>query len=578
MQTIKGKEVVLKTGNPTEYQDAPMPEYLRDILLRRGITDLGVYLHPTLKNSMPHPFTLKGMEDAVRRIVSAYQKGERIAFYGDYDVDGGTSTAILTRYFKLLNYDNTTFYIPQRLTEGYGPNAAAMEHLRKVENVDVVMVVDSGTTAYAPLNAAKELGMDIVVLDHHKPDGALNDDGTPKVIPGIVVNPKRFDEDGQYDYLCTAGLAFWFIVGMNRVLRDEYGVNVPDIRHLLGLVALGTVCDMVPLKGLNRAYVSLGLPYIVHNLGLSKLVEVTACKEVNEGACGFMLGPCINAGGRIDNTMLGARLMTTDDEAEATELANLLFELNKERRAIQDKAVEEAMEMVNANPDEPMYVLYSEDWHPGIVGLVASRVKEATEKSVIAIGTKGKGSARSVDGFDIGQAIIDAKNAGMLITGGGHMAAGGLTIDPARLDEFRAYIYTKSNAAEVKRTMHVDMICELDKFDPGYLNDFPLIAPIGMGNPGVRILFTGAMVVRVSRFGKDKNFDKHIKMKLMKNGEEAEAIAWGAADTILGDAMESAVGREVAIVASASNDKVKLDFYRGYAKLQMIVEDLCIIN
>lgn len=570
MISFKGRNIVLRDNEiKNDYIDYDMPQDLKEVLLKRGIKDLQKFMKPSLMNSMPHPFTLKGMEQAVERIIKAVKNNERIAIYGDYDVDGATSTAILIRFLRMIGYNNTTFYIPQRLTEGYGPNSNAMDYLKK-DGVSVVMVVDSGTTAYVPLEYAHSIGLDIVILDHHKPDGALNEDGTPRIIPAILVNPKRFDEDGQYDYLCTAGLAFWFIVGMRKKMREMGYLNTePDIRPLLGLVALGTVCDMVPLKDLNRAYVKVGLEKMIENPGLRKLSEITGENSFHEHSCGFVFGPCINAGGRISDTMLGSKLLTTDDEEEAEKIAQLLFELNKERKAIQDAAIEEAMNMVSAKDNYPVVILYNEKWHPGIVGLVASRIKDSTDKPCIIIGEKGKGSARADHGFDIGQAIINARQAGLLIAGGGHMAAGGLTLEPSKLDEFEKFIIEEFNKSLLNYETKVDLIMPIDKFDTAILNDLDIIRPVGIGNPSVKFYLTGGLVRKASRMGKDDKKDKHIKITLTKNNINVDVILWNGTGTPMGNFMENSVGEYLNVVTH----KIKLNIWNGRSILQIEPED-----
>lgn len=555
-----------------------VPNELLKVLGNRGIQDVQEFLRPTFAKAMPNPFVMKGMEDAVGRFCQAVENLEKIGIFGDYDVDGATSTAILTRFLRMVGITDTTFYIPQRLTEGYGPNKPAMDKLA-AQGVKLLVVVDSGTTYIEVLEHAKSLGLDIIVLDHHE---ARSDGQLP---PAHVVNPKRIDEDGSLSYLCTAGLAFLFSVGVNRRLRESgfygrTGQEEPDLRSLLGLVALGTVCDMVPLVGLNRAYVRLGLGRMHEILGLRALQEATTTEkrgipDFTSGNCGFVFGPCINAGGRISDTMQGSRLLTTEDPDEARMIAETLAALNEERKEMQRLTTDQALEMATTvHADDPVLVLYNPDWHPGVVGLVASKVKDMCDKPTFVIGAKGKGSARAVDGFNIGRAIMDAKEIKDaegnslygISSGGGHAAAGGITINPEKLQAFREYMYEQVKGME-RPPVSIDLAFEVGGLPHDLVPTMTeLMSPTGMGNPEPRVALTGGICTETRRMK-----DIHIKAIVVSEIGKIEVIMFQGVGTAMGDALERSEGHYLDVFG-----KVKLNEYMGRVTLQVVPDDFII--
>jgi single-stranded-DNA-specific exonuclease len=562
--------------DPVTLRDGTLvPDEVVAIARGRGVQDVRAYLEPTLRDFMPNPSVLANMDAAADRFAKALVEGERIAILGDYDVDGATSTSQLRRYQMMLGVENPLYHIPARLTEGYGPNIPAIEALFE-KGARLLVIADSGTGAITQIARAREIGMDVIVLDHHEP---LGDGSVPD---GLVVNPKMPPNDGAYGYLCTAGLAFLFLVAVNRSLRvsgafsrSGFGPE-PKIQSLLGLAALGTVADVVALRNMNRALVACGLPLMASNPGLKALFEL--CKadrraqaevdnktknhkdiEYNAYACGFILGPCINAAGRISDTRLGTELLCTDDPEEAKRLAAMLFGLNRERQKMQEAMVSHAIRTVtDRGPDDSVLVLYDETWHPGIIGLGASKVKDQFDRSAVVIGAGGKGSGRSVVGFNIGKAFLEAVESGIIIKGGGHDAAGGLTIDPARIDEFRAFMNEQSKGTQRPMTK-VDLVSEVGAITASAVWNFERLAPFGMGNANPQVAFVGGAVTSCSPLPiKQKDPDgpppapKHIKGGLVTARGSVEFIMFNAMGTPLGDAMLGAVGHYVDIVGEVS--------------------------
>ena len=421
-----------------------LPELLGRVLAARGIApdDVPNVLSPTLKALMPDPSSLRDMDAAGKRIADAIEARQPVALFGDYDVDGAASSALLARYLAHHGL-KARIYIPDRLFEGYGPNPAAIEGLVR-DGARLIVTVDCGTTSYEPLACATELGCEVVVIDHHQADERL-----PAVC--ALVNPNRQDDISGLGHLCAAGVTFLVLVAVTRELRRRgyyaKGLAEPDLMSELDLVALATVADVVPLTGLNRAYVAQGLQVMRwrKNIGLKALSDAAGLNEApTPYHLGFILGPRINAGGRIGDAGLGSRLLAGEDETEAARIAVLLDRLNKERRALEKEMLEEALAeadaAVTARPDLPLLMVGSHAWHKGIVGLVASRLVERFRRPACVIAWEGDsedcdgtGSLRSLAGADIGSAVREAVAAGHLVKGGGHAMAAGLTVKRAKL-------------------------------------------------------------------------------------------------------------------------------------------------
>ena len=426
-------------------QKLELPELVARVVAARGIEldDAENFLNPTLKALLPDPAHLIDMEPAVERIVTAINSGEIVAVFGDYDVDGATSAALLVRFFSALGRI-VPVYIPDRRKEGYGPNLPALMKL-KDDGATVVITVDCGTTAYGPLEAATAAGLDVIVIDHHVAEARL---------PAgcLVINPNRVDETSPCGHLAAVGVTFLLIVAVNRALRDAYwygeGHNEPDLRLWLDLVALGTICDVVPLTGLNRAFVTQGLRVMAgrRNAGIAALADVASIdRPLDAYHAGFLLGPRVNAGGRVGDSGLGVRLLTTDDPAEARPLAEQLDRFNRERQEIEQHVLEAAMDQAENrfDPQSPVIVVTGDGWHPGVIGIVAGRLRERFDRPSCVVAMEdgiGKGSGRSVRGVELGPAIIAAHQAGLLVNGGGHAMAAGFTVTSDNLTAFTAYL------------------------------------------------------------------------------------------------------------------------------------------
>lgn len=519
------------------------------VVRERGF-DPNTYFHASFQE-MPDPNTLVGMADAVQAFCNAVESKKKIAVFGDYDVDGATSTSLIMRWLGAMGVDGI-FYIPDRILEGYGPNVPAIRHLREEEGTEFILFLDTGTTAHESLNTAAELGMEIVIIDHHEQNSI-----DPK---GILVNPKQRTETGRFSYLCTVGLVFLFLVGVQREMRrrDFFNDSRPeiDLRKWLGIVALGTVADLVPLVGLNRVYVTFGLPRMGEIPGLRALADCNRNRkddkpaEFTERNCGFVFGPCINAAGRIADTRTGTYLLSTDDEAQAMAIARQLVENNSERQAMTKLAKDKALEIaIRDFPDDPTLVVYDKEWHPGIVGIVAGRLREATGKPAVVLGSQGEyltGSARSHENFNIGAAIIAAYEQKILVKGGGHQMAAGASLSEDRISEFRAFLNEAAKGTSPPATS-VDVGLAAGCLSVSIAKSIERMAPFGMGNPEPKIAIYGGFISK-----KQVLADKHIKLTVASEHGSTDAVLWNGIGTPLGDALLKAEGCFVDLLGTAS--------------------------
>jgi Single-stranded DNA-specific exonuclease len=544
--SVRGREWAVRDRAVVTDTPVGIHPLAASIAASRGF-ELERYFSPSIKAEMPDPSRFKGMDEAVEKFCDAIQAGKNIAVYSDYDVDGATSAALVLRWIRAIGLD-AVYYIPDRMTEGYGLNSPAITKLKNEVGIEFIIFLDAGTTAHEPLATAQALGLESVVIDHHDPDEMRRDteNGNPEAgylvpcpgeigIPATLVNPKRPDEDRAFDYLCTAGLAFLFLVGVNREMRQRgffKDVKEPDLKRWLGIVALGTIADVVPLVGLNRAYVALGLPRMADVPGLRALNVANGEVGYTAYNCGFKFGPCINAAGRIGNTRTGTLLLATDDLKEADELAQLLVETNEERKAIERAAVEEAVERLEEFKDDPVAVIGDENWHPGVVGLVASRVKDRLNRPAVIIGQDGKSSCRSVEGFDIGSAVIAAFKAGILVKGGGHTMAAGLTVTQDRIADLRAFLCERARGF-VQPPVQIDVALKCGELTPAMVDAFGRMAPFDQkDNPEPMIAVYGGWVKSVKILK-----DRHVKLILAGEHGETEAMLWFGVGTPLGDAL-----------------------------------------
>lgn len=558
-----------------------LPDLVARVLAARGATldTVGVILDPTLKALMPDPSAVRDMDKAAARVADAIEKSAPVAIFGDYDVDGASSSALLARF---LTHHGTParIYIPDRIFEGYGPNTAAIETLIK-EGAKLIVTVDCGTTSFEPLAVAKRLKTDVVIIDHHQADEKLPD-------VHAVVNPNRQDDISGQGHLCAAGVAFLVLVAVTRELRlrkfYSKGVAEPDLLSLLDIVALATVADVVPLTGLNRAYVKKGLA-VMHareNIGLKALADAAGLSEApTPYHLGFILGPRINAGGRIGDAALGAKLLSTGDPTEAQRIAELLDRLNRERKTIETGMLEEAMALadiqVTDDPGRAIVVVGAETWHKGIVGLVASRLVErfqrpacviAWEKSGDGQAGEGTGSLRSVAGVDLGSAVRAAVSEGLLVKGGGHAMAAGLTLKREKLKALDAFFAkTLSSAALSARSaasLEIDAALTATGASRELMDMIDRVGPYGQGNAQPRFVFPAHRIKFAKIVG-----EAHVRAVLEAgDGGRIDAIAFRAAGQPLGDMIMGAGGLPLHVAGH-----LKRDTWGGREKIELMIDD-----
>ena len=544
-------------------QTTRLPMALCHTLVARGVEpqDAAGFLSPSLRDLLPDPLRLKDMHKAACRFLQALKQRERIAIFADYDVDGGTSAALLIIWLRAMGA-KATLYIPDRIDEGYGPNVAAMTALAK--DHDLIVCVDCGTLSHDPIAAAH--AADVVVLDHH-----LGGETLPPAL--AVVNPNRQDEDGTLGHLCAASVVFLMLVEANRQLRAD-GITGPDLMAMLDLVALATIADVAPLIGVNRALVRQGIKVMARRdrIGLRALADVARMDQApTPYALGFLIGPRINAGGRIGQADLGARLLATDDQHEASALAERLDSLNTERREIEARVREAAMAQAEARGlDGPLVWAAGEGWHPGVVGIVAARLKEATHRPAVVIGldgAEGKGSGRSVTGFDLGAAVHLLAAEGLLIKGGGHKMAAGLTVATdkleaamARLAELLARQGAGTGGAEVLR---IDSLLMPGAATPALVEQIEAAGPFGASAPAPRFAFADQSVSS-RRIG-----ENHLRVTFGdQSGARLEAMVFGAFDGPLGPALSNAGHQRFHLAG-----RLELNSWGGKTKVQLRLED-----
>lgn len=574
-RSFSGKRWLLRSSDErlalATAQRLGVPEIIARVLAGRGV-DVDAasrFLEPTLREQLPDPSHLRDMDKAAARLADAVARGELVAIFGDYDVDGATSAALLYRFLAQVGA-RARFYIPDRIKEGYGPNAPALLRLRD-EGAALVVTVDCGTTSHAPLAAAAEAGLDVIIVDHHAAE--------PKLPAAFaVINPNRIDESSPHRQLAAVGVAFLVAVALNRALRQRgwYATRPePDLLDLLDLVALGTVCDVVPLTGLNRVLVAQGLKVMAQRrkAGLVALAEVARLAE-RCGAyhLGFHLGPRVNAGGRVGAADLGTRLLVTDDPHEARALALRLDELNQDRRAIEAAVLAEAHAQVATATDRDTLVMAAGDgWHPGVIGIVAGRLREHYERPACVIafdGDIGKGSGRSANGIDLGAAIIAARQAGLLINGGGHIQAAGFTVARDKLGAFRAFlaerIAAQAAAGKITPQMTLDGALGVGAASVDLVTLLERVGPFGVGNPEPRFAFPSVRVVRADVVG-----EKHVRCTLADQGNgRLGAIAFRAVGSALGDALLRPNGSSLHIAGC-----LRADQWRGETRVQLQIDD-----
>lgn len=536
-----------------------VPDIVARVLAGRGVqaADAARFLDPTIRDLLPDPASLTDMEQAASRIADAVTRKEKVAIFGDYDVDGAASSALLKRFLAHFGVESE-IYIPDRIFEGYGPNPDAMREL-VARGASLIVTVDCGTNSATSIEAAKEAGADVVVIDHHQVGGAL-----PQGV--AVVNPNRDDDLSGQGHLCAAGVVFLTLVQVAKVLRQRLAASAqPNLLGLLDLVALATVCDVVPLVGVNRAFVVRGLQIMRQqsNVGLAALAKLSRIGEpINAFHLGFLIGPRINAGGRIGDAALGSRLLATDDPVEAQTIAETLDRLNQERQAMETEMLAQARaeadaELAGGN-GPAVLVTADPSWHPGIVGLLASRLKDHARRPAFAIAFNpngiGTGSGRSVPGFDLGRMVREAVEAGLLVKGGGHAMAAGITVEKEKLGALRAFFEERA-AADVFRlqdqeSLQIDAALAAEGATLQLLDTLEKAGPYGTGHVAPVFALPRHRLVDARLVGAN-----HIRAELRSDsGGRIQGIAFRAADTALGDFLFRSRGQTIHTAGSLSSN------------------------
>jgi single-stranded-DNA-specific exonuclease len=575
--SLTGRPWILREADDRQVlamvQKHGLPEMLSRILVARGVglEEVEDFMNPSLKALMPDPSHLLDMDAASARVAQAVMAGERMAIFGDYDVDGATSSALLVHFMRALGGEPIV-YIPDRMKEGYGPNTAALLSLKE-RGASLVITVDCGTLSFEPLEAAHQAGVDVIVIDHHQGEARL-----PKAY--AVVNPNRLDESSPHRHLAAVGVSFLLAVAVNRCLRAQgwfEGKREPDLRQWLDIVALGTVCDVVPLVGVNRALVAQGLKVMAGrgNLGMRTMLDMAKIDD-RPGVyhAGFVLGPRINAGGRVGKSDLGVRLLTSQDETEAQGLAKELEQYNAERKAIEAAVLEEAqLQAERLDEGSPMILVSGQGWHPGVIGIVAGRLKERFHKPVAVLGVEGgigKASARSVTGFDFGAAVIAARDMGLLLAGGGHAMAAGFSVEEDKIPALAEFLSTRVRA-QVKDTvaqkrLFLDCMLGVSGATAELVEQMERLGPFGQANPNIRVVIQNVVNLKPDVVGQD-----HIRTLLVDRLSNARlsAISFRCVGTSLGEALLSTRGQVLDVAG-----QLRLQDWNGKQSLSFQIDDI----
>ena len=575
--SVSGKNWHFKKFNESDIakykENYSITEILAKLISIRksNINDVGMFLDPKIKNLLPNPMHIKDMDIAINRTYRSIVKNETIGIFGDYDVDGASSTALLARYFLSIKQIIKT-YIPDRQTEGYGPNNNGFKNLIN-NGAKLIFTVDCGTSSFKPIKFAKNLNCDVVVLDHHQSEINL-----PEAC--AVVNPNRYDDNSGLNYLCAAGVCFVYLVGLNKKLRDENWfkknhIIEPNILNFLDLVSLGTVCDVVPLIDLNRAIVKQGLKIMKNrsNLGIKTLFDL--CKIESQATTydlGFKLGPRINAGGRVGKSSHGAELLISNDPKKTFQIASDLEKSNKERQSIELLLSEKLKFELKKHHNYPILLLSGNGWHEGVTGIVAARIKDKHKKPTILISLDnniGKGSARSIIGFDIGAQIIKAVQSGLLEKGGGHKMAGGFTIKKEKIPDFRDFLiknFEKLNVDTSKNmNLYLDSAIAPSALNKEFFDEINYLAPFGSGNGEPKFVIEDIKLISGKIVA-----GNHIKSILLgKDGTTFTSFVWNGVDSLLEPFLTKKNKKTFNIAG-----KMHLNEWRGKESVEFMIEDI----
>ena len=577
--SVSGKNWILKKYNQEDLrfikENFSLDEITSKLLSIRNIKkeDIKSFLNPSIKNFLPNPENLIDMKKSSLRTVKAIKNKEKIGIFGDYDVDGASATALLGNFFSSINVP-FEIYIPDRKKEGYGPTNNAFQKLIN-SGASLIYTVDCGTVSFEPIKYAKSKNIDIIVLDHHQSEINL-----PNAYS--IINPNRLDDKSNLNYLCAAGVTFMFLVSLNKQLRlvnwfEEKKIQEPNLIEYLDLVSLGTVCDVVPLIGLNRAIVKQGLKVLKtkKNLGLKTLIDICGINtQPNVYHMGYVLGPRINAGGRVGKSSHGANLLLNNNAKEVFKIASELDQFNKERQYLEEDVLDKITIEANKTRSDPVIIVSGKNWHEGVIGIVASRLKDKFNKPVIIItidNNLGKASARSIVGFDIGSIIIAAMQEKILIKGGGHKMAGGFTIDVNNIEKFRKFVLKKfknKNGNLIKeKSIYLDSIISPAALNLDFFNKINNLAPFGSGNPEPKFVIENLKTIN-SKVIKNK----HIKSVLLgQDGSIIKTIAFNSVGNEIGAYL---LNKDKKLFNIAG--KLSLNEWKGQSNVEFIIDDISV--
>ena len=577
--SISGKNWIYRKYNQEDLnflkESFSLDEITSKLLSIRKIKkeDINSFLNPSIKNFLPNPNNLIDMEKTTLRTIKAILNKEKIGIFGDYDVDGATSTALLGNYFSELNL-KYEIYIPDRKKEGYGPSIESFKKLIK-KGVKVIFTVDCGTLSFDAINYAKKNNIDVMVIDHHQSEVKLPDAFS-------IINPNRLDDKSNLQYLCAAGVTFMFLVSINRELRsnnwfNKNKINEPNLINFLDLVSLGTVCDVVPLTGLNRAIVKQGLKIIQSkkNLGIKTLLSICNI-DTNPSTyhLGYMLGPRINAGGRVGKCSHGANLLLDKDPKNSFKLASELDQFNKERQILEKDLLQKILNKTKNYLNDPVLILSGSNWHEGVIGIVAARLKDKFNKPTILIsfdGNIGKASARSIVGFDIGSVIIAASHKNILLKGGGHKMAGGFSIKLENIEKFRKFIFKKFESInenlKIEKPLLVDSIISPSAVNIEFYKKVALLSPFGSGNPEPKFVIEDLKTINGKIVG-----ESHIKSVLIgKDGSTIKSIAFNSLEKDISPFLIKKNNKSFNIAG-----KLSLNEWKGQSNVEFIIDDISV--
>jgi len=551
-----------------------LPEVISNMLSRyvSSPEDADQYINPTLKKLLPDPYVLKDMDKAVDVVVKAIKDGKKIVVFGDYDVDGATSSAVIKKTMEAVGCE-IGIYIPDRIKEGYGPNINAIQKLKE-SGYDIIITVDCGSSAHKEVEYAKRLGFEVIILDHHKCSDILPN-------ADALVNPNRIDDQSGYGYLAAVGVSFLFAVALHKRVKKEFeDIKEFNLLHLLDLVALGTVCDVVPLIGVNRAFVRQGLKVIMlkNNIGLSALIDVCGIAEnISVYHLGFIIGPRINAGGRVGESYLGSEILTSNDYEASIALATTLDMYNQERKEIELSVLEEATKQAaSINKEDSVIVVNGDGWHQGVIGIVAGRLKEMFHKPVAVISFDenhlGKASCRSIEGIDFGAAVIDAKKYSLLQDGGGHAMAAGFSIARENLDKFKEFLVLRfaEDYKKIKDNMvsYYAATLSVSSIDISLINHISSMGPFGSGNAQPRFLLSN-IVILYPKILKDSHISCIISGdKNSMNKGSIRAIAFSVMQNSMGELLLSQK-YELSLVVT-----LDINRWQGSETPQLVIQDM----